>query len=230
MGREQIAALDPEGDFAKKHLLNPTVLQLVGDVAGRKVLDAGAGQGYFSRILANRGAIVTSVEPATTLIEHSRHLESQRPLGVDYVQSDLTTASFDPVFDVVVANMVFLSVHDWTRALAACISALRPGGTLVFAVEHPCFETAELRDRTTDPHLVVRDYLTERPMTRPVATDFHRTLSTYINGVLAAGLTVSRLVEPGLSRAEATTPAAPETARILCTVPNFLVLRCEKPA
>ena len=117
--REPIAALSPEGDVAKKHLLYPTVQQLVGDVAIRKILDAGAGQGYFSRILANRGAIVTSVEPATTLIEHSRHLESQQPLGVDYVQSDLTTASFDPVFDAVLANMVFLSVHDWTRALDA---------------------------------------------------------------------------------------------------------------
>lgn len=62
----------------------------------------------------------------------------------------------------------------------------------MLAVDHPCFEIAERRQLTTDPHLIVRDYLTERPMVRPVATDFHRTLGTYLNSVLAAGLTICR--------------------------------------
>lgn len=226
---EWIAALDPAGDFTKEHLLNPTVLRLVGDVAGRRVLDAGAGQGYFSRILARRGAIVTSVEPAPAFIAHSRLLESREPLGVDYVQDDLTTATIEPVFDVVVSNMVLLSIHDWEQALAACVGALRPGGVFVFAVDHPCFETADRRELTHDPQLIVRDYLTERPMVRPVATDFHRTLSTYVNVVTATGLHITELAEPGLPASEAAAPDAPESAQILTKVPNLLVIRCEKP-
>lgn len=230
MAPEQISALDPDGDFTKKYLLNPTVLRLIGDVAGRKVLDAGAGQGYFSRLLARRGALVTSVEPADALIEHSRLMESREPLGVEYIQADLTTAAFEPVFDVVVANMVFVSIHDWEQALRTCAGALRPAGTLVFSVDHPCFEMAEHDDLATDPHVVLRDYLSERPVARPVATDFHRTISTYINAALAAGLTVSGLAEPALSEADAHVPDAPETAQLLRTVPSLLVLRCAKVA
>ena len=93
MDPEQIAAMDPEGDFTKRHLLNPTVLQMLGDVSGRKVLDAGSGQGYFSRMLARLGATVTSMEPADALFRHSLRMEAHDPLGIEYVQEDLTSTS-----------------------------------------------------------------------------------------------------------------------------------------
>lgn len=70
MSREAIGALDPDGDFPKRHLLNPVVLDLLGDLHGVHVLDAGCGQGYFSRMLADRGALVTGVEPAEPLFRH----------------------------------------------------------------------------------------------------------------------------------------------------------------
>lgn len=228
MAPEQIAALDPDGDFEKRHLLNPTVLRMMGHLEGRRILDAGAGQGYFSRILARLGAIVTSVEPADALIAHSRLMESREPLRVNYVQDDLTVAKFEPVFDIVVANMVFLSIKEWKQALAACVDAIKPGGFLVFAVNHPCFEIAERRQLTTGPHLIVRDYLTERPMARPVATDFHRTLGTYLNSVLDVGLTIAEIAEPGLATSDATEPGAPETAQVLTKIPSFLVVKAQK--
>jgi 2-polyprenyl-3-methyl-5-hydroxy-6-metoxy-1,4-benzoquinol methylase len=226
----QLAALDPEGDFAKRHLLNPTVFNMIGDVAGRRILDAGAGQGYFSRLLARLGAVVTSVDPADPLIAHSRRLQEQDPLDVNYVLADLTEITFEPVFDVVIANMVFLSIHDWTRALDTCADALRSGGMLVFSVDHPCFEIAEWRPSPTDPQVIVRDYLTERPLARPVATDFHRTVSTYLNAVVAAGLVVSEIAEPGLGAADAAEPGAPASAELMTKVSNFLVVKAGKPA
>jgi len=47
-----------EGDFARQHLLNPVIFALLGPVDGKRVLDAGCGQGYLSRLLAKQGAIV----------------------------------------------------------------------------------------------------------------------------------------------------------------------------
>ena len=50
----------------------PATLALVGDVGGRKVLDAGCGSGALSRALAAAGAAVTGVDLSTGLLAIAR--------------------------------------------------------------------------------------------------------------------------------------------------------------
>lgn len=61
----------------------------LGDVEGRRVLDAGCGQGYFSRLLADRGATVVGVEPARALVDYAVETAAGRRQGIDYVAADL---------------------------------------------------------------------------------------------------------------------------------------------
>ena len=49
-------------DVAREWLNNPAFLAFVGDLRGRRVLDAGCGEGYNTRILARRGARMTGVD------------------------------------------------------------------------------------------------------------------------------------------------------------------------
>jgi 2-polyprenyl-3-methyl-5-hydroxy-6-metoxy-1,4-benzoquinol methylase len=64
MPRAAVEALEPDGGLPKRHLINPVVLRMLGEVRGQRVLDAGCGHGYLSRILADLGATVVGVEPA----------------------------------------------------------------------------------------------------------------------------------------------------------------------
>jgi SAM-dependent methyltransferase len=52
--REILDAMEPDGDFGRRHLLNPALLRMLGHVHGQRILDAGCGHGYLSRILAAR--------------------------------------------------------------------------------------------------------------------------------------------------------------------------------
>jgi SAM-dependent methyltransferase len=70
-------------------MLNPTIFRLLGDVAGARVMDAGCGQGYLCRLLADRGASVVGVEPAQALFDYAVAKEHQRRQGIQYVQADL---------------------------------------------------------------------------------------------------------------------------------------------
>ena len=48
-----IEGFSEEGDLVRQYLLNPTIFTLLGDVRGKRLLDAGCGQGYLCRLLAS---------------------------------------------------------------------------------------------------------------------------------------------------------------------------------
>ncbi|WJV45637.1 class I SAM-dependent methyltransferase [Streptomyces flavofungini] len=84
-------------DYARMAEENPvrvhserfTLLDVLGDVRGRKVLDMGCGTGQYTRLLRDLGAVdVTGIDASEGMLEHARWLERDRPRGVRYVRRD----------------------------------------------------------------------------------------------------------------------------------------------
>ncbi|MFC4080756.1 class I SAM-dependent methyltransferase [Amycolatopsis samaneae] len=227
--RETMEANAMDGDFAKRHLVNPVLLRLLGDLRDRRVLDAGCGDGYLSRLLAEHGARVVGVEPTDAMSAFAREKEAERGQGVTYVQADLTRLPDLGRFDAVVCSMVLMAIPDWRPAMRACVRALRPGGLFVFAVVHPAFE--QLLDSWRDHgEYRVRRYLEEYEIAGRAASDFHRPLSAYLNELASLGARPREVVEPGLDPAVAA-GAAPTTPGIdgYVHLPNFLIVSAEAP-
>lgn len=194
--RAELEAFGDEGDFARRHLLTAQVLDLLGEVAGKTVLDAGAGNGYLARKLARRGACVTALEPTQPMFEYMVAREAEEALHITLLQQDLSTMTqFERRFDAVVANMVLLDIPDYRTAVASCVQALKVGGAFVFSLEHPHFAGAD----TSQLPARVGDYFTERAVARTHGYNFHRTLETYVDVVADHGAFVERIKEPQLS-------------------------------
>lgn len=227
-GADRVDDVDDEGDGARRWLLNPTISALLGEVSGKCILDAGCGQGYLSRLLARRGALMTGVEPSTPWYAAAMACEEADPLGIPYLQADLSTlAIMHPqllgAFDGVVANMVLIDIPDYEAAIASCAAALVPGGSFICTLQHPCFEESGAA-WPQKGYVEIREYLL--PYMRPQAISylFHRPLSAYINTLLDTGFTLRRMIEPQLSE---------EGARELandrdCHVASFVTLRLGK--
>ena len=226
MPREALERLDPEGDFPKRHLLNPALLRMLGDVRGRRVLDAGCGQGYFSRMLADRGAAVTGVEPGRSLYEYAVEMEAARGQGIRYVRADLCRLpDLGAPFDACVASMVLCGIPDWREAMRACVEAVAPGSTFVFSVIHPCFEGLGTTWREHG-HYRVSDYFEEYEIDGPHAPDWHRPLSAYLNALAGLGCRLREVAEPRLDAAAAA--EGPEGVMAYVHLPNFLVVAAER--
>ena len=223
MPHQALVALDPEGDFGRRTMLNPAIFRLLGDVGGARVLDAGCGQGYLCRLLADRGASVVGVEPAQTLYDYAIAKQHQRRKAIHYVQADLAELPDlgDP-FDAVVANVVFEAIPQWVPAMRNCIHVLRPGGLLVFSLEHPCFEDAVASWRQTGC-VQVREYLREYERPGPYGVDYHRPLSTYLNTMIGLGCYLTELAEPGLDP-----QLASEDTQAAVHIPNFVIVAARR--
>ena len=197
--QSEIEKFGDEGDFGRQHLLNPAIFELLGKVANKSIIDAGCGNGYMARKLAKLGVKVTAIEPADSLFEYAHKREQREPLGIEYIQQDLSTFHRPRIADVVVANMVFMDIPDFQAAMENCIEALKPGGQLIYSIAHPCFEnsTEEFRQNGS---IAIKEYLNEYAIQQTYGFKYHRPLSQYINLTIEYGCTVNKLIEPQLSR------------------------------
>jgi 2-polyprenyl-3-methyl-5-hydroxy-6-metoxy-1,4-benzoquinol methylase len=195
-----VAGFDSADDPASAALLD-----LLGPVAGQRVLDAACGHGRISRELARRGAAVTGVDISAVLLDRARAAERDEPLGITYLHADIAAspaaASAGSGYDTVTCNFGLSDIDDLDGALAAVSAALRPGGRLVFSILHPCFPGA---DDIAGSWPGDGRYYDEgwwlptcpRSALRRQVGGTHRTLATYLNTLRRHGLWLDEAAEP----------------------------------
>ena len=125
-----------EASLINAYYARPAILALAGDVAGRRILDAGCGSGPLFAALRDRGAIVTGFDSSTGMLEQARQrLGDDADLQVAALGSPLPFP--DGAFDDVIAALVLHYLEDWGPALAELRRVLKPGGRLIASVDHP---------------------------------------------------------------------------------------------
>lgn len=222
--RAFVEAFGDEGDFAHQHLLNPTIFALLGDVQNKRILDAGCGTGYLARLLNKQGAQVVGLEPATPPLAYAIEREQNEPLGIEYIQADLTTwRNPDYIFDIIVANMVLMDIPDYEAALDACFAHLHQEGQFVCSLKHPCFEESD-SDYQAKGYIAVKEYFQEYYIEQRWACCSHRPLSHYLNAISELGM-IRKVVEPQLDVAHV--KLMPIAARHV-HVPGFIVIQAIK--
>jgi SAM-dependent methyltransferase len=189
----------------------PATLALAGDVAGRRILDAGCGSGPLSAALRDRGAIVTGFDKSAGMLKLAR-----RRLGPD---AELRVADLgrplpypDGAFDDVIASLVLHYLEDWTAPLAELRRVLKPCGRLIASVNHPIAGHTLFRPGA--------DYFATYQWTEEITTasgesyvlaNWHRPLPAMISAFTTAGFQIAAIDEP---------LPAPGTPREL--LPDFL--------
>ncbi len=210
-------------DVYREYMNGPAFRGMVGDVGGLRVLDLACGEGYWARVFAGMGAEVAGVDFSGEMIGAAVDEEGREPLGVEYHMADASDLGMfgEGEFDLVYSFMALMDIPGYESAIGEAARVLRDGGRFVAIFLHPCFSWARTRDGEVvcDWERVVHDdggkgylYLKiydyfQRHQYRIVwrderfpegftTTQFHRTLSDYVNALGGSGLYVSRMEEP----------------------------------
>lgn len=118
-----------------------TLMDLVGDPKGMTVLDVACGEGFYTRLLRQRGATrVTGVDLSQGMIDLARSQEAQHRLGIEYVVGDARDLSGIGPCDLVVAAYLlnYASTRPELQAMCDGIArSLKPGGRFVTVNSSP---------------------------------------------------------------------------------------------
>ncbi len=213
----------------------PAFQRLLPELRDKRVLDLGCGLGYFAREARARGASqVIGVDLSERMLLAAR-ARTDDP-GVTYLRAALET--FEPAtssFDLVVASLAVHYIADYPGLVRRVAAGLVPGGRFAFSVEHPIYTAHGAADwhaaaGGTRLHWPLDRYRDEGERRTRWFVDgvvkYHRTIETYVNTLLDAGLVLARLEEPEADPAAlADHPEWHDERRR----PPFLLLAADRP-
>ncbi|MFT4287088.1 MAG: class I SAM-dependent methyltransferase [Nocardioides sp.] len=177
---------------------------VLGEVAGRDVLELGSGAGQCSRWVRSRGGRGYGLDLSRRQLQHGRRLDEATGVVVPSVQATATALPFAAgSFDIVFCSFGALQfVADIEVAIAEVVRVLRAGGRFAFSITHPTrwmfpddpgteglVASQSYWDRT--PYVEVNDETGETSY-----VEHHRTLGDWVALLAGAGFRITDLVEP----------------------------------
>lgn len=107
------------------------ILDMIGEIRGARVLDAGCGDGALICALASRGAEATGVDPDPAMLAAARSRAAKEGVRIAFLDGRVERLPFpDASFDVVLAVTVLCFTPDAAGAVRELARVLRPGGRL----------------------------------------------------------------------------------------------------
>ena len=118
------------------HYDRPACLALLGDLAGRRVLDAACGPGLYAAELTARDAEVVGFDQSPRMVALAQRQVPNGEFGVHDLAAPLLWLD-DASVDLVLLALAIEYVDDRVAALSELRRVLRPGGALVLSRPHP---------------------------------------------------------------------------------------------
>jgi SAM-dependent methyltransferase len=172
-------------------------LNILGDVAGKDVVELGCGTAYFSAWLAKRGAYVVAVDPTPAQLETARRMMDETGIEFQLVQAPGESVPLpDASFDIAISEHGAAAWADPAKWIPEAARLLRPGGLLAFLhatpLSHICFPpVGQITEQLQRPYF---------GMGRTIwpgeeGVEYQLTHGDWIDVLRSAGFEIERLVE-----------------------------------
>jgi len=197
-----------EGESYQNKVIYPNLLRWLHDLKGKKVIDVGCGQGFFSRVMAEKGAMVTGVDSAGPLLQ----IAKKEGKNIKYVKADVHDLSFAKAgeFDMALCVLSLQNMENLKGALAEISRVTKPGGKLIAVLNHPAFRIPQssswgfddgkgIQYRRIDSYLSSAktkiDMYPSRKEKKVYTYSFHHSIQDYAKALSASSFAIVKLEE-----------------------------------
>lgn len=214
-----------------KSIEEPIILDLIGNVAGKTILDLGCGDGIFGLELLNAGCRqYIGLESSGQMVDvaNTIHANASGTIVHDTIER---WAYPEAQFDLVISRLALHYIADLASTFANVYKSLRPNGRFVFSILHPIITSC---DKSREGNRKRQDWTVDRyfvPGSRKVymmneyVEQHHRTIENIYTTLQDANFKIDRLREAQPKRENFTDDALFERRR---RIPLFLFLASHK--
>lgn len=179
--------------------------KLLPDLHNKRVLDLGCGFGWHCQYAVEQGAKhVMGVDISEKMLEVAK--QKHQAFNIEYMHMAIEDIDFPAnTFDVVISSLAFHYIESFSDICKKVNHSLSSGGDFIFSVEHPIFTAYGDQDwyygeQGSRLHWPVDRYFDEG-IRKAIFLDeevikYHKTLNTYVSGLLKSGFLLTEIVEP----------------------------------
>ncbi len=199
-----------DDDTYQAKVILPNLMRIVAPTSSMTVLDLACGQGFFSHHFASLGAFVTGVDISKELIKKAQ-TSSHNGASATFHVAPSHELGFLPKgsVDKVVIVLALQNIEKMKETFEECKRVLKPGGSLIFVLNHPTFRIPKRSSWGYDEAVNIQyrridGYLSEAKIEIDMhpgkkysekTISFHRPLQVYFKHLSKAGFAVTRLEE-----------------------------------
>lgn len=177
--------------------------RLLGELAGRRVLEVGCGSAPCARWLVSEGASAVGLDLSAAMLRYATAANAATGIGVPLVRGNAERLPFTGGhFDLACSAFGAVPfVADVAALFGEVARVLRPNGRWVFSVTHP-MRWIFPDDPGPDGLMVTASYFDRTPYIEvdgdgtATYVEHHRTFGDYVRALIGAGFTIDNVLEP----------------------------------
>ena len=173
----------------------PNTLNLIPEIKGKRILDAGCGPGKYAETLISKGGHVTGFDFSPQMVEYAQ--KRNKSAGKFFVHDlSLPLPMFeDASFDMVLCALALHYIEDWNPPIQEFYRILKPGAFLIISIEHPfsAFDLHKSEKYFEVEHVKCNWDGYGKPIE---VNSFRRPLNECISPITNNGFYIDQIVEP----------------------------------
>jgi ubiquinone/menaquinone biosynthesis C-methylase UbiE len=181
----------------------PAILNLLGNLHGKSLIDIGCGPGNYSVEFAKRGANVLSIDLSQKMLDNARNNAKMADVNLTLQKADAHSIPCqDNSFDIAVIILAILN----EKIIKEAARALKPGGLILISDTHPTLEAkGRWKSNKIGTPRIIEDYFSREKkkwqikygIEHTIILEYYtQTIEQGVNMIADAGFRILRIVEP----------------------------------